>query len=240
MFLFLTFFRTAKETTTKLPQITMVWYLPTSVAGVMVGLLVAVAQLPSVLCYEKELVSLIGDKDGFGSGVLPDDPFDSPSLYRASVYADNDGITDVLRNGDQLNYTHTLVIDPGATVISASLEVMTGGQGRTGLTKVYMNSNLVGTLTNGDPIHRKRRSLEDEVKYDDEYNDDAYDDRHYEENDDIYDDTYNDDEADDGWYLNYARLDKFDLTPFLSTINGSELITIDTVETWDEWVLDYR
>ena len=88
--------------------------------------------------------SQIGDQDGFGIGVLDGEGFG----WGAVGPADGNG-TDVWQYGSQ-SYVFSYSLPVGAQF--ASLEVFTGGQGLGGLTSVFINSQLVGTLTDGDDV----------------------------------------------------------------------------------------
>lgn len=89
-------------------------------------------------------ISIIGDKDGFGIGVLPDQSF----AWDAIGSGDGDG-TDVWQWGTK-SYLHSYTL-PAGPLVSASLEVFTGGQGWGNVpTQVYLNDTFVGTLTIGE------------------------------------------------------------------------------------------
>lgn len=87
-------------------------------------------------------VSQIGDADGFGIGAT-----NGTSFNWAAVGAGDGNGTDAWQFGTQ-SYTHNYAMPVGATF--ASLEVFTGGQGLNGLTSVFLNDTLIGTLTDGD------------------------------------------------------------------------------------------
>ena len=88
--------------------------------------------------------SQIGDQDGFGIGVMDGEGFDWSDVGAG----DGDG-TDVWQHNTQ-SYVFSYSLPAGA--LTASLEVFTGGQGLGGLTSVFINSQLVGTLTDGDDV----------------------------------------------------------------------------------------
>jgi len=86
----------------------------------------------------------IGDTDGLGIGVLPDETFD----YLAIGPADGDG-TDEWVFGNQ---TFNLLYDVSGigSIESAYLEVFTGGQGYLDISSLYIDNQFVGQLTDGD------------------------------------------------------------------------------------------
>lgn len=88
--------------------------------------------------------SQIGDQDGFGIGVVDGQGFS----YSDVGSGDGDG-TDVWQFSTQ-SYVFDYSLPAGA--LTASLEVFTGGQGLNGLTSVFINSQFVGTLTDGDDV----------------------------------------------------------------------------------------
>lgn len=92
------------------------------------------------------VTSLFGDQDGFGIGVLPDQTF---YFGAVTAEADDDGFTDQWVYGDQ-SWTQTYDISGLGALTSASIELFTGGQGWYGLTELYVDGSLVGTLTDGD------------------------------------------------------------------------------------------
>lgn len=133
------------------------------------------------------IVSQIGDMDGFGIGVNADEAFDWNS-----VVADADG-TDGWFYGPQsfsLSYTAPVLGD----IISATLELFTGGQGYQGPTDVLLDNQGVGTLTNGDGGGNFARL-------------DIFDlSGHFALLDGSNDLTFNILASGDGWVLDYAKL----------------------------------
>jgi hypothetical protein len=91
------------------------------------------------------IVNSVGDKDGFGIGVLPNQGFDF-SLVTGPAEA---GGTDIWMYGNH-SWTHTYSLIGLGPITSASLEIMTGGQGLGGLSSLYVDGHYVGTLTDGD------------------------------------------------------------------------------------------
>lgn len=118
-------------------------------AMAMVAILVAPAAANAA-----QITTLIGDKDGFGIGVQPDQPFDPSSIGSG----DGDGTdifwigTDAGRQSVVFNYAL-----PAFPINAARFEVFTGGQGWnpfdvwTGApTSVFLNETFIGYLTIGD------------------------------------------------------------------------------------------
>src|SRR5580765_3248819 len=79
------------------------------------------------------LVNLVGDKDGFGIGVLPNQGFDF-NLVTGPAEA---GGTDIWMTGSH-SWTHNYSLIGLGPITSASLEIMTGGQGWQGLSTLYV------------------------------------------------------------------------------------------------------
>ncbi len=101
------------------------------------------------------IVDLIGDKDGFGLGVLPNQAFD----WTLVGAGDGDG-TDVWRFGTQ-SWTHTYSLAGMGAVTSAFIEVFHGGDqslSGPGVGELRIDGTLVGTLTpafeNSDNVAR--------------------------------------------------------------------------------------
>ncbi|RCU45758.1 PEP-CTERM sorting domain-containing protein [Corallincola holothuriorum] len=90
------------------------------------------------------IVDLIGDKDGFGIGVQDGEGFS----YSDVGPGDGDG-TDVWRNGDYI-FSHTFDLTSFGSIVDATLEIFTGGQGLNGQSTVYLDGVNVGLLTDGD------------------------------------------------------------------------------------------
>ncbi len=135
------------------------------------------------------VTSLYGDKDGFGIGVLPDQGFDWGSVIQGAGDPSN---TDIWMYGTQ-SWVHSYSLSGLGAITGAAFEIMTGGQGLGELSNLYINSQFVGTLTDGD---------------------------------------------DTGPMYNYARLDVFNLMPFVSYLTGTDTIQVVT-SGGDGWVLDY-
>jgi hypothetical protein len=90
------------------------------------------------------LVDQVGDADGFGFGVSDGEAFN----FNDVVFPDGDG-TDEWLYGD-FEFTHSYDISGIGGITFATLEIFTGGQGWLGLTSLYIDNQLVGTLTDGD------------------------------------------------------------------------------------------
>lgn len=97
------------------------------------------------------IVDLYGDKDGFGLGLAAG--YTQPTWPAAAIVQDDPldagTITDQILYSDQ-SWQHSYDISGLGSVSSASLEVMTFAQGYTGLSSIYFDDQLVGTLTDGD------------------------------------------------------------------------------------------
>ncbi|MEW6219019.1 MAG: hypothetical protein AB1634_05710 [Thermodesulfobacteriota bacterium] len=151
---------------------------------VVAGLLASALAAPGIV--SAATVSLYGDKDGFGRGILPDQGFDWSSISQSPV---GEGLTDYwVLYSQSWHQTYAL---PG-TITGASIEIMAGGLGLPVPATLSINGTVIGTLTDGDNT---------------------------------------------GPAYNYARLDTFDLMPFLGALTGNDLITVSTGA--DGWVLDY-
>jgi len=92
------------------------------------------------------IVDLYGDEDGFGIGALPGQSFDWTAV---SGTPDAGTITDAWIYGTQ-SWTHAYNISSLGSITQAALEVFTGGQGWQGLSSIYVDGILIGTLTDGD------------------------------------------------------------------------------------------
>lgn len=109
-------------------------------------MIVAILVLSS-LAQGSTVVDLIGDKDGFGLGVLDGQGFD----WTTVGLGDGDG-TDVWRHGDfSWNHTYDL-LSLGGPVASASLAIFHGGDGFGSLSEVFVNGTSVGFLTDLDDV----------------------------------------------------------------------------------------
>jgi len=94
------------------------------------------------------IVDLYGDKDGFGTGLTDGSTFDFNTDIVAEV--DDPLYTDTYMGGNAI-YTHTFDLTGLGPILSASIEVLTAGQGQFGDTSVYADGNLLGVLTDGQP-----------------------------------------------------------------------------------------
>lgn len=97
------------------------------------------------------ITDLYGDKDGLGIGVADGGAFN----YRSVTATANDAgtITDRWMYGDK-SWSHTYDLTGLGPVVEGSLEIFTGGQGFRGLSKLFVDGTLVGTLTDGDGYDR--------------------------------------------------------------------------------------
>ncbi len=140
------------------------------------------------------ITDLYGDEDGFNIGVTDGEGFSEYDVMGADSANDDEGFTDTWIMGDQ-SWSHTYDISGMDTITSITLELMTGGQGYEALSQIFIDGELVGTLTDGD------------------YATPDY---------------------------NYARLDTFDLMPYVaSLLDGASELTVDVSSGTDGWVLDY-
>jgi hypothetical protein len=94
------------------------------------------------------ITDLYGDKDGLGFGVLDGQAFDYLSVT-ADDAADAGTITDRWELGDK-TWSHTYDLTGLGPVISAGLEIFTGGQGWFGQSSLYLDGVFIGLLTDGD------------------------------------------------------------------------------------------
>ena len=117
----------------------------------LIALLVALVTMWPMAAVAGTEVDLIGDKDGFGIGAIVDEPFQPGTMPGYDGPGDGDG-TDKWAYGSR-SIVH-YYLRPASTVVSAQLEVFTGGQGYTlsggGVTTVFLNGTSIGTLTDGD------------------------------------------------------------------------------------------
>lgn len=137
------------------------------------------------------VVTLVGDKDGFGMNTPADTSF---SFFDVGI-GDPDG-TDMWSFGTQsVSFDYKL---PQGDLIGASLEVFSGGQGFYGPTMVLLNGNEVGELTDGGSLflgdNYARRDTLDLTPYLSLLT--GTDDRV----------SFVTGTADDGWVLDYAEL----------------------------------
>jgi hypothetical protein len=135
-------------------------------------------------------ISLYGDKDGFGTGVVNGGVF-GPGYVLASGDV---GLTDA---GIYDSYTWNQVYVPESDLISASLEVFVGGIGAYGgVGQLFIDGLFVGNLTDTDTCGTNICS-------------------------------------------NTAVIDTFDLTPWLSRIDGDTSFTIKSTFSGDWFAIDY-
>lgn len=91
------------------------------------------------------ITDLVGDMDGFGIGATNGAAFDFLPLIGSG---DGDG-TDQWTSSD-LVLSHNYDLTGLGAVVSATLEVFSGGQGHLGLSSVYIDNQFVGNLTDGE------------------------------------------------------------------------------------------
>lgn len=121
--------------------------------GLRAAVLIAVCWLPANL-HATQINYLIGDKDGFGIGVNPDQPFQPGELPGYDGPGDGDGTDKWFFNQQSFAFSYTL---PEYVINAARLEVLTGGQGANAAdvwsgapTSVFLNNTFIGYLTIGD------------------------------------------------------------------------------------------
>jgi len=88
------------------------------------------------------VVSLVGDKDGLGLGLVSGDGFSFADVGPA----DGDGTDEWIFGGMSTLHMSSWT----GTLVSASLELFSGGWGLDSQAQVYLNGTLVGLLSNGD------------------------------------------------------------------------------------------
>ena len=89
-----------------------------------------------------DIVSLVGDKDGFGIGAVSGGGFDFDLIGAG----DGNG-TDVWRDGN-LVFVHDYTLP--TSIAAASLELVSGGWGLDAAASLYLNGTYVGNLSVGD------------------------------------------------------------------------------------------
>ena len=99
------------------------------------------------------IVDLYGDKDGFGttsdgSPLANGATFDFNDV-QADDSADTGTITDMWTSGTQ-SWVHNYVLTGLGQVLSANLEIFTGGTGFQGQSSLYLDNNFVGSITLGE------------------------------------------------------------------------------------------
>ena len=116
------------------------------VVALVMGLFISISGVAN----SATVTSLYGDKDGFGIGFVPNQSFSNsyPSLSKNDP-ADTGTITDSWMLGDQ-TWSHTYDISGFGTILSASIEIFTLGQGWHGISSLYIDGSYVGNLTDGD------------------------------------------------------------------------------------------
>jgi len=140
------------------------------------------------------ITDLYGDKDGLGIGVTDGATFDFNNVL-ADDAADIGTITDQWTTGTQ-TWTHTYDLTGLGPIISAGLEIFTGGQGLAGQSSLFLDNQFIGLLTDGQTGAGATTE-------------------------------------------NIGRLDTYDLSSFITLLNGADRLRIETVSTADAWALDY-
>lgn len=100
------------------------------------------------------VTDLYGDKDGFGIGLMngySQSTFPPPDIV-ADDAADVGTITDRHLTSDH-TWSRTFDLSSLGAITSASLEIMTYAQGYKGLSSLYLDGTLIGTLTDGDTTY---------------------------------------------------------------------------------------
>jgi hypothetical protein len=101
----------------------------------------ALGPLPAIT-----ITDLYGDRDGLGIGVGPDEAFNFTKVARE---LDDAPLVDVWLAGTR-QWSHTYAISGLGPITRASFNVVTGGQGWYGVSRVYVDGVAVGSLTDGD------------------------------------------------------------------------------------------
>ena len=109
---------------------------------------------------------LYGDMDGFGIDVKENATFDWKDLPLGFQGVDQTDFFTV-RNDLPLSWTHTYSMSDVGMIRGATLEIFSGGQGTYGHSKVFLESQQVGTLTDGDSgnINYARKDVIDLLPY---------------------------------------------------------------------------
>lgn len=94
------------------------------------------------------LTDRIGDKDGFGLNVQKDQIFQFDDLPLLTSGQLTDGWT--TRNFLPLGWEHAIDLSVFSTITGASLEIFSGGQGKFGSSRLMVDGELVGLLTDGE------------------------------------------------------------------------------------------
>ena len=120
----------------------------------LVVLAIAAVLIVPIGAYADSITVLIGDKDGFGAGVKPDEAFNAAALPGYDGPGDADGTDKWFYNQQSFTFSYTL---PEFRVNAAQLEVFSGGQGIYDNswvfhpTPVFLNDTFIGYLSNGQP-----------------------------------------------------------------------------------------
>jgi len=94
------------------------------------------------------VTDLVGDKDGFGLGILEDQSFNPLDLPGLALGETTDGW--IPRNALPLSWEHEYLLNGFSSITGASLEIFTGGQGAYGPSRLFLDEVEIGYLTNGD------------------------------------------------------------------------------------------
>lgn len=93
------------------------------------------------------VTDIVGDKDGFGPGILEDQLFNPLNLPGLALGETTDGW--IPRNALPLSWDHDYSLSEDFTITDAYLEIFTGGQGFYGLSRILLDGEEIGYLTNG-------------------------------------------------------------------------------------------
>ena len=120
----------------------------------LMALAIVAALIVPIGAYAGTIRILIGDKDGFGAGVKPDESFNAAALPGYDGPGDADGTDKWFFNQQSFTFSYT---QPEFPVNAAQLEVFSGGQGIYDNawvfrpTSVFLNNTFIGYLSDGQP-----------------------------------------------------------------------------------------
>ncbi len=100
----------------------------------------------SSTAYAATVVSTIGDKDGFGLGIAPDDRITVSDVIGSIVGGGDGNGTDQVLIGNQ-SFTFTYSLAGLGNLIDASLEIFHAGDGFLRNTSIAIDGQTVGTLS---------------------------------------------------------------------------------------------
>ena len=94
------------------------------------------------------ITDLYGDRDGFGIGATAGNEFSWQLIDQQGPGNSDPLYTDQWTNRSilPLSWTHTYALEGFETLTSARLEIFTGGQGDYGLSQLYLDEHLVGSI----------------------------------------------------------------------------------------------